>query len=345
MNMKKRLHVVLAVVVVLVLIAGTALLAARYLVLTPVQRFPAPAVVDIPPGFSSTEIVDLLVENDVIAHRTLALAYLFFSDYRGTLQAGEYVFEGPVSIDGVFDKMARGDVRLYRFTVPEGLRFDQVAARWESEDFGTASEFLSAAAAAMDRVLAIDPQAVSIEGYLFPETYSFRRGVTAAEAVDAMLDGFVATIERIESEVPLEEWPLDLHQTLTMASLIESEAQIADERGLVSSVFYNRLERGMRLECDPTIIYALVLEGEYTGRILRRDLSFDSPYNTYVYGGLPPGPISNPGFAALRAAIAPAMTDYVFFVRTEGGRHTFSRTLAEHNRAVAEYRRMEQEAR
>jgi UPF0755 protein len=127
-----------------------------------------------------------------------------------------------------------------------------------------------------------------------------------------------------------------------MASLVESEAQIADERVLVSSVFHNRLDRGMRLECDPTVIYALLLEGEYTGRILRRDLAVDSPYNTYVYGGLPPGPISNPGYAALRAAIAPATTDYIFFVRTEGGRHTFSRTLAEHNRAVAEYRRMEQ---
>jgi UPF0755 protein len=159
-----------------------------------------------------------------------------------------------------------------------------------------------------------------------------------------MLDAFAAAIRRLEEEVGPEQWPSDLHSTLTMASLIESEAQVADERVLVSSVFHNRLARNMRLECDPTVIYGLLLAGKYTGRILRQDLTYDSPYNTYVYPGLPPGPISNPGFAALLAAVRPATTEFYFFVRTEGGSHTFSRTLAEHNQAVEEYRRMVQQA-
>ena len=127
---------------------------------------------------------------------------------------------------------------------------------------------------------------------------------------------------------------------LILASLIESETAVAEERVLVSSVFLNRLDRGMRMECDPTVIYALIQDGNYRGRLLREDLSYDSPYNTYVYADLPPGPIANPGYLAMLAAVRPAETDYIFFVRSEGGRHAFSRTLAEHNRAVAAYRRL-----
>ena len=144
----------------------------------------------------------------------------------------------------------------------------------------------------------------------------------------------------LEQEVPREDWPLDLNDTLKLASLVESEVAVADERALVASVFMNRLDRNMRLECDPTVVYALIQDGSYRGRLLLVDLEFDSPYNTYRYPSLPPGAISNPGYQSMLAAVRPAETDYIFFVRTEGGRHAFSRTLAEHNRAVAEYRRM-----
>jgi UPF0755 protein len=245
-------------------------------------------------------------------------------------------------VRGVFEKLASGDVLLHTFAVPEGLRLDQVALRWEEAGFGGNDDFIAAARAALDQVRRIDPEAVSVEGYLFPETYAFPRGVTAEEAVTAMVRGYRSAIERLMAEVDPEDWPLDLHETLVMASLVESEAARTEERALISSVFYNRLDRQMRLECDPTVIYALIQAGSYEGRLLRVDLSFDSPYNTYVHAGLPPGPISSPGFASLQAAVQPDTTDFIFFVRTEGGRHTFSRTLAEHNLAVAAYRQMMQ---
>jgi UPF0755 protein len=186
----------------------------------------------------------------------------------------------------------------------------------------------------------VNPRAVSAEGYLFPETYSFPKGASARDAVTSMIAAFRNTLARLEQAVPPSEWPLDLNDTLILASLVESEVAVADERALVASVFMNRLERNMLLECDPTVVYALIRDGSYRGRLLRVDLAFDSPYNTYRYPRLPPGAISNPGYEALLAAVRPAESDYVFFVRTEGGRHNFSRTLAEHNAAVAEYRRM-----
>ena len=154
-----------------------------------------------------------------------------------------------------------------------------------------------------------------------------------------MVRGFATAVRLLETEIARDEWPLDLTDALILASLIESEAAVADERVVISSVFHNRLGRGMLLECDPTVIYALKLDGSFRGRLLREDLDFDSPYNTYRYPELPPGPIANPGYQSLLAALSPDETDFVFFVRTDGGRHTFSRTLAEHNRAVAAYRR------
>ena len=306
------------------------------------QPFRAPAgseMVIVPPGAGSEEIVDLLIARGVIQYRYPTLAYLYFSPYRGKLQAGEYLFEAAMNVEGVLAKLARGDVRLYTFTVPEGLRVDEVALLWEEAGLGTGADFLEAAATALTRIRQIDPGAVSTEGYLFPETYSFPSGVTAAEAVDAMIRGFETAVARLRAEVDPEGWPLDLNRTLALASLIESEAAVADEREVISSVFVNRLNRGMRLECDPTVIYALVLDGSYRGRLLRDDLSFDSPYNTYMNADLPPGPIANPGYASLLAAVTPADTNFYYFVRTDGGRHTFSRTLTEHNRAVAAYRR------
>ncbi len=298
-------------------------------------------VVDIPSGYGSRAIVDLLISSDVLTDRYAALAYLYFSGQRGRLQAGEYVFGEPLDMRGVFGKLAAGQVRLYTFTVPEGLRVDQMADRWEEAGFGTRAEFMAAAEAALPAVREIDPRAVSVEGYLFPETYSFPRGATAADAVDAMLGGLRDALARLERITGRDEWPLDVHDTMVMASLVESEAAVADEREVIASVFHNRLDRGMRMDCDPTVIYALIQAGLYRGRLLLVDLEFDSPYNTYRYAGLPPGPISSPGFAALEAAVRPADSDYLYFVRTVGGRHAFSRTLAEHNRRVAEYRRLQ----
>jgi UPF0755 protein len=307
---------------------------------TPWQGYEGEVVLDIPAGHGSREIVDRLVELGVLEHRYPALVWLYLSAHWGRLQAGEYLFDEPLDVEGVFTRIAEGRVRLYTFTVPEGLRIDQIADRWAESGFGDRDEFLAVAAAALPAVREINPRAASVEGYLFPETYSFPRGTDARSAVGAMIRAFGQTITRLRGEVPPSAWPLDLNDTLILASLIESEVAVDGERELVASVFLNRLDRRMRLECDPTVVYALVQDGSYRGRLLRVDLDFDSPYNTYRYPNLPPGAISNPGYASLLAAIRPEETDYIFFVRTEGGRHAFSRTLEEHNAAVAEYRRL-----
>ena len=331
--------ILLFLVVLLAVVAAGALGYGWALVGQPYRGYSGETVVDIPAGIGSEEIVDLLLTKGVLQHRYLSLAHLYFSPYRGKLQAGEYLFDKPSNVEGVFGKLARGEIRLHPFTVPEGLILVEIAGRWAAAQLGSSDEFLAAAAAALPDVHEFDADTVSVEGYLFPETYSFRRGVTAAQAVDAMIGGFESAVGRLEDAVNRDDWPLNLRDALIMASLIESEAAVADERELISSVFHNRLRRGMPLECDPTVIYALRLDGSYRGRLLRVDLDFDSPYNTYKYPRLPPGPIANPGYDSLLAAISPAETDFLFFVRTDGGRHTFSSTLAEHNRAVAAYRR------
>lgn len=323
-----------------VLIGAGALAYGWSLVHRPWQGYADSVVVDVPAGYGSREIIDLLHSRGVLEHRYPALVWLWLSSHKGKLQAGEYIFDEPMTVEDVFARLAEGKVRLYTFTVPEGLRLDQIADRWAEQGFGHRQGFLAAAEAALPRVRQIDPAAPSVEGYLFPETYSFPRGTSPETAVESMLLGFEGALARLRKEVPPEEWPLNLNDTLILASLVESEVAVAEERELVASVFLNRLARNMLLECDPTVVYALVQDGSYRGRLLQVDLEFDSPYNTYRYPDLPPGAISSPGYQSLLAAVRPGETDYLFFVRTEGGRHTFSRSLDEHNQAVAEYRRM-----
>lgn len=322
------------------LIAGAGISYAWHEIHKPWQGYEGQVVVDIPAGTSSREIVALLQERGVLEQRYVPLVWLYFSSRKSRLQAGEYLFDEPLTPAEVFARLANGRVRLYAFTVPEGLRVDQIADRWQEAGFGPREEFLREAEAALPLVRDINPRAMSVEGYLFPETYSLPRGTSARAVVTSMLDGFRDALGRLEKEVPPSAWPLDLNDTLILASLVESEVAVGDERPLVASVFVNRLERNMLLECDPTVVYALIRDGSYRGRLLTVDLAFDSPYNTYRYPDLPPGAISNPGYDSLRAAASPAATDYLFFVRTAAGRHTFSKTLSEHNAAVAEYRRM-----
>jgi UPF0755 protein len=241
----------------------------------------------------------------------------------------------------VIDKLVKGAVLLHRFTVPEGLTVAEIGGYWEAQGFGKAEDFAAAAASGGDLVRDLEgngKQEVSLEGYLFPETYSFPSRVTARKAIEAMVARFRVVLGQLKKDVPVESWPLGVRETLIMASLIEEEAAVADERPTISSVFLNRLKKNMLLQCDPTVVYALERAKQYRGQLLTVDLKFDSPYNTYRYAGLPPGPISNPGRGALEAAVKPASSPYFYFVRTVDSRHTFSETLAAHNRAVAAYR-------
>jgi len=296
--------------------------------------------VEIPHGLGARSLVRLLQEKKVISNRFAALAYILYSRNRHKLQAGEYLFDRPMTIPEVINKIASGSVYLHKFTVPEGLTTLDIAHKWEADGFGTAEEFLKAAESALDIVHRFDNKAISVEGYLFPETYSFPSHTTPRQVIEAMVGRSEQTLARLQQVLPSAKWPLQAHETVILASLIESEAAQPDERSLIASVYLNRLKRHILLQCDPTVIYALEKADLYRGKLTLTDLHFQSPYNTYVNAGLPPGPIANPGYASLLAAIQPATTDYLYFVRTVESRHTFSETLADHNRAVAAYRRL-----
>jgi len=301
----------------------------------------APGLVEIPRGLKAREVLRLLEGKGVIADENAAFAYLIYTGTRTRLQAGEYLFDRPMTTPEVVRKLVSGDVYLHKFTVPEGFTLTETADEWEKQGFGKSREFLEAATGALDLIREYDAKALSLEGYLFPETYSFPSKTTAQQAVDSMVSRFRLMIRRLDQTAPRASWPLNPRDTVILASLVEAEAAHADERPLVASVYLNRISRKMLLQCDPTVIYALEQANQYRGRLLLADLKFKSPYNTYVNVGLPPGPISNPGYAALLAAVQPAHTKYLYFVRTLEGRHTFSETLAAHNRAVAEYRRLQ----
>jgi UPF0755 protein len=297
---------------------------------------------EITPGMSARDVLKLLRERGVIADERLTMVYLVLSRNRTTLRAGEYLFDRPVTTHEVIDTLVKGTVYLHRFTVPEGLTVSEVASKWEEQGFGKAEEFVAAARESVDLVRDFegDITEASLEGFLFPETYFFAVRTTPRRAIEAMVGRFRAVLAELETRIPSETWPLNLRDTMVLASLVEAEAAVDEERELIASVFVNRLKRRILLQCDPTVIYALEKANRYQGRLTRADLKFNSPYNTYRYPGLPPGPIANPGMRSLEAVMRPASTRYLYFVRTTGGRHTFSENLAAHNRAVAAYRAM-----
>jgi UPF0755 protein len=286
------------------------------------------------------EIVAILQQNKVITDRYAAIAYIAYSGVRNRLQAGEYLFDRGMTILRSFGKIASGDVYLHKFTIPEGLTTAAIAQKWEQDGFGTQEEFLKAAESALELVRRVDDKAPSVEGYLFPETYSFPKHTTARQAVETMIGRFQQMATRLQQMLPADKWPLTLRETVILASLVETEAAHADERPVIASVYLNRLKRHILLQCDPTVIYALAQEHRYSGKLTFADLKFKSPYNTYTSPGLPPGPYSQPRVSVAAGCNQPAMTNYLFFVRTIESRHTFSETLAAHNRAVAEYRKM-----
>ena len=297
---------------------------------------------EIPPGLSARNVVKMLKERGVVADERLTMAYLIVSGKRTSLRAGEYRFEEPVRTRDAIDALVKGAVYLHRFTVPEGLTVAEVGKAWEEQGFGKADEFVMAAQESLDLVqdLEGDAKAPSVEGYLFPETYYFAIRTSPRHAIEAMVERFRAVMAQLEQRFPPETWTLSARDTLILASLVEEEAAVEDERPLIASVFLNRIKLRMLLQCDPTVVYALEKSNKYQGRLTRTDLKFDSPYNTYRYSGLPPGAIANPGMRAIEAVIRPASTRYLYFVRTTGGRHTFSENLAAHNRAVSAYRAM-----
>jgi UPF0755 protein len=291
-------------------------------------------VVDVPPGASTRGVVRALARAGVLSDAELAWRYLRFvkRDPR-PLKIGEYSFAGPLTPDQALERIYRGDVRLHRFTVPEGLRIDDIAEIVGRSGLAAAENFLLLAHSAAE-ANALGVPAENLEGYLFPDTYAFARGTTARQILENMVRRSHDEYERADAaRSPAVK--LDRTEAMTLASIIEKETGQAAERPRISCVFQNRLARKMRLQTDPTVMYATYLRsGRWSKNISRADLLAPHPYNTYTRPGLPPGPIASPGAASIQAALAPATCTDLFFVSRNDGTHVFCADLPCHERAV-----------
>jgi UPF0755 protein len=299
--------------------------------------------VEIAPGSTSARIATQLEQAGVVRSRYgFDLVRLW---KRGTLKAGEYRFDHAAPVTEVYARIARGDVYTLALTIPEGAtRFD-IAARIANAGFlnVTREGFVAATVSETPLIAALDPQARSLEGYLFPDTYRFPRRATAAQMIAAMVHRFHIAASEIGLTQPVgqQDRPRSIHDIVTLASLVERETAVNSERPLVASVLLNRLQQKMPLMTDPAVIYGLQVEGQWRGAIYQSDLKRDTPYNTYRHPGLPPGPIANPGLPSLRAALHPAASNFLYFVAAGAdpqGKSRFAATLEEHNQNVASYR-------
>ena len=326
----KRLFVL---VLLIAIVAGAGAWWMYSQAIEPYRGYTEPEVfVEIPPGSSPAAIGNRLVSAGVVRDGRTFQAALFVSGRSRGLRAGEYRFDTPLHALDVIDKIARGDVYRRRLTFREGLTIAEMAQVFEERGFGKADEFTKAASHAA-LIADLDPSARDLEGYLFPETYALPRGTSAAAVVAQMVDGFKKVMTP-ELRAAATGAGLTVRQLVTLASLVEKETGTPEERPLVAAVYANRMKIGMGMQADPTVIYALQKAGKYTGNLRREDLQFDSPYNTYRYPGLPPGPIAAPGKASIESAAKPADVDYLYFVSKNDGSHVFASTLADHNQNV-----------
>ncbi len=291
-------------------------------------------VVVVPPGASARAVVRALSQAGALSDERLAWRYVrWVKRDRRPFRAGEYAFAGPLLPDEVLERVWRGEVKLHRFTVPEGLRADEIAGIVARSGLATEEEFLRAARdPELARALGLPYP--GLEGFLFPETYAFARGVPARTIAEAMVGRFKEAYARAE-ETRKAGVVLTMGEAATFASIVEKETGRPEERPRISCVFHNRLKLGMRLQTDPTVMYATMLRtGRWSKNISRADLLSPHPYNTYTTAGLPPGPIANAGGAALRAALAPEECRDLYFVSRNDGSHVFCPDLRCHNAAV-----------
>ncbi len=319
---------------------------------TPLEP-PAKTFVMLHPGYSTRRIASELKSAGIIRSEHVFIFWRYIH-HRGSLKAGEYLFDKAANTIDVQKRLMRGDVYFHTVVVPEGFTMFDIARAVEAAGLGPAQDFLKVAQSDSELISDFAPGAPSLEGYLFPDTYQFSRMMSMQEMAGAMVRQFrevAYQIGLLQSRSAIIETasapPNSTHivpdsyvgRIVTMASIVEKETAVPEERPLVASVYNNRLAKKIALDADPSIIYAELLAGTYTGALHHDDMHFDSRYNTYKYPGLPPGPIANPGKSALEAAMHPAQTDYYYFVADAAGHHRFARTIEEHNNNVAAYRR------
>ncbi len=299
----------------------------------------------VQPGESGAEIASRLEEAGLIRSAWSFRVLARLRGAAGQLRAGEYALRANMTSGEILEALQSGKDSVGGFTVPEGWRAAETADALEKRGLARRDEFLALVRSGDFQAdfLASRPPGASLEGYLFPDTYEILPGATAREIVQQMLDDFG---RRVTPDVRARaaERGLTLHQVVTLASVVEREAVAADERPVIAGVFLNRLQKGMKLQADATVQYAVVgpdpralAEGYWKRGLTQLDLGVDSPYNTYRYAGLPPGPIANPGLASIRAVLEPQQTDYLYFVARPDGTHAFARTLKEHEQNVARY--------
>jgi UPF0755 protein len=321
---------------VVILIVG-ALGGWEYVRLTqPYRGFSGPEVfVDLPTGTGVAEIGRRLTAAGVVPDPyTFRLAAHLANDDR-RLRAGEYRFADAATPAEIAARLAKGDVYTRPITFPEGLNIEEMGVLFEHSGIGTAAAFRTAASNA-SLISGFDPEAATLEGFLFPDTYPLSRHAQASDLIAAMVARFEKVFDA-NMRTAATAAGMSPREVVTLASLVELETAQASERPLVSAVFHNRLKIGMPLQCDPTVVYALVQAGRWRGNIHKIDLQIDSPYNTYRVAGLPPGPIASPGRASLDAVVHPADVAYLYFVSRNDGTHAFAATLAEHNKNVAQF--------
>lgn len=327
-------------IVMLLLSAGGAFIYFRFTgLMGPVAGSGPPVKVEVavPQGTNSAQIARMLWAKGLIQSETVFRLYAMYRNLDGRLQAGEYELSTGLSTPEIIERLARGETSSYTFTIPEGYTLKQIADKLSANNFVNRDRFLDLAAYGSFRhsfLRGVPPGPNRLEGYLFPDTYKITKKTTEKEIINIMLDRFERELSKYKIAELAAEKGLTVHQAVTLASIVEREAQKDEERPKVAAVFLNRLKKGWKLESCATIQYIL---GQPKARLFEKDLQIESPYNTYMYPGLPPGPIASPGGPSLKAAVNPADVDYLFFVVADDGKHIFGRTLQEHNRNKAEY--------
>jgi len=290
--------------------------------------------VEITYGKSSVDIAMILYREGLLKS---PLSFIIIHTFlRDKLEAGEYEFSGLVFPWDVYLKISRGQRKLYKITIPEGYDIYDIASLLEKYSICKAEDFIELANSP-DTAKKYGLKTYTMEGFLFPDTYYFSKNTHPMRIIDTMFRNFLKRTESLRSQ--LEEKELTLEEWVIIASMIEKETGVDEERPLVSSVIYNRIKKGMALQIDPTVIYALKRRAEWNGKLTRKHLQLEDPYNTYYYKGLPPSPICNPGIKSLEAALNPAKTNYLYFVSMGNGRHVFSSSYEEHLKNIAMYRR------
>lgn len=329
-RLQSRLTVILAVMLVMGVIFAALLY--QYAT-TPASASQDGQVVEIKPGMTLKQVAHLLADKELLSEPSTFMLYTYLQGEQNHIQAGEYRFSPSMPPRDILEALTSGMAVLYTVTIPEGYRITDIAGLLEAKGLVDKPAFIEAT---RNRELleSLHIPSGSLEGYLYPETYKFSKAGGARRIVQTLLDTFKERVLQPERVQQAEAMQFTFHEIVTLASLIEKETGLGKERKLISSVFHNRLAKKMRLQTDPTVIYAMV---NFDGNIRKKDLSIDSPYNTYKHFGLPPGPIASPGLESIQAALDPEETDFLYFVSRKDGSHQFSTNYKDHVRAVQKY--------